>query len=607
MTAVDVDTRTDVYALGVLLYELLSGELPFDSSELRKAGYDEIRRKIREEEPPKPSTRLSTLSGERSTAAAQRRQTDPGSLRRKVQGDLDWIAMKALEKDRTRRYGSPNELAADIGRHLSYEPVEAGPPSATYRAKKFVRRNRVAVSFAGVVLVLLMGFAVTMTVQAQRIADERDRANAEAKRANREAETANRVSEFMTRLFEIPDPGEARGNSITAREILDRGAQQIERGLDDEPLIKARLLATMGKTYLGLGIYEMVEQLLGQVLHLGGASDTMRADSTCLLAMAFFWRGQSTEALTTSRECLELRRESPSPDHPEIARAQSVLALHLLRAGGLEEAESLLGEAASIWEKHPETTDWRAALTYAVMRRLHTVKGEHEEGLAVALKGLEIFERNEAIDGYWNSTLVPILSQVGGAYFQAGEYESALRMYDRAIAWNEQMGGNEHPQVTWALSNKARVLIRVSRYEEAVKVARKVVARRIEDYGPEHPMTVGQYYVLALALLKSGQEEEGRSVCVLAMDNWDHRLSSAGSSKPITRSCRRFWRTMRASYVMWVATPRLPSRRRRRRLSGPSLPNAPMRLPKVTMTEQTNCPHCGAVRAGELPVKWDVY
>jgi len=170
MTGQNVDTRTDVYSLGVMLYELLVGALPFESKELRQAGFDEIRRKIREDEPSKPSTRLSTLGGERSTESAKRRKTDPSTLRRQLSGDLDWITMRALEKDRARRYGSPQELAVDIGRYLTDQPVLASPPSTVYRARKFVRRYRGRVIAAGVVFAtLLVGMATTafFMVQAQ--------------------------------------------------------------------------------------------------------------------------------------------------------------------------------------------------------------------------------------------------------------------------------------------------------------------------------------------------------------------------------------------------------------------------------------------------------
>jgi non-specific serine/threonine protein kinase/serine/threonine-protein kinase len=222
MSGLDVDTRTDIYSLGVILYELLTGALPFLPKDLEGLA---ALLTLRETEPPTPSTRFGTL-GNRQQRIAECRRTDPRSLMRNLKGDLDWITMKAMEKDRSRRYETASELAVDIGRYLNGQTVLARAPSTGYRVKKFVRRHTAGVAFASVLLLLLVGFAVAMSVQAARIARERDRANLEAA-------TAQQVSDFIVDLFAVSDPNQARGNEITAREILDKGAEEIEEGLED--------------------------------------------------------------------------------------------------------------------------------------------------------------------------------------------------------------------------------------------------------------------------------------------------------------------------------------------------------------------------------------
>jgi len=174
MSGLDVDTRTDIYALGVLLYELLTGVTPFDKETLTKAAFDEIRRLIQEAEPAKPSTRVHAL-GDKLTDVAKHRQTEPGGLRRSLRGDLDWIVMKALEKDRRRRYETANDLAEDLERHLEHQPVVAGPPSTAYRARKFIRRHRLGVAFAAAVMVALALGLVTSLMGFAQARHERDR------------------------------------------------------------------------------------------------------------------------------------------------------------------------------------------------------------------------------------------------------------------------------------------------------------------------------------------------------------------------------------------------------------------------------------------------
>src|SRR5471032_35996 len=299
----DIDTRTDVYSMGVVLYVLLTGFLPFDA---KKKSVHEVLRQLREEDPPRPSTRVGKNEDkESSTSNAARRGTDPGQLVSLLHGDLDCIAMKALEKDRSRRYGTPSELAADIRHYLNNEPVTARPASAGYRLRKYVRLHRIAVSVAAGFFLLLVGFAAAQAAQLRRITRERDR--------------ADRVTDFMSGMFKVSDPSEARGNSITAREVLDKASKDVESGLTQDPELQAQMMDAMGRVYGSLGLYGLAEGLLKNAVDIrrrvlvGENQQTLKSAS--LLGWTLSEGGHYPEAEKLQRDTLEIQRRILGPEH----------------------------------------------------------------------------------------------------------------------------------------------------------------------------------------------------------------------------------------------------------------------------------------------------
>jgi serine/threonine protein kinase len=321
LTGLDIDTRSDIYSLGMLLYELMAGTLPFDSQMLRRASLSEIQRRILEEEPPRPSTRLTTL-GDSAATVAKSRKADVPMLARELRGDLDWIILKALEKDRTRRYETVNALALDIRRHLDDEPVRASPPSTMYRVRKFVRRHRVVVAAAVLVVAALVAGIVGTTLGLLRATRAEQRAQAEAL-------TARQVSDFLVDLFQVSDPETAQGETITAREILDDGAARIENELADQPLTQAQLMTTIGTVYRQLGLYDQAAPLLERALelrrrHLGEEHlDT----ATSLLELSALMRraGDYRRAAALAAQALEIRERRLGPEDPGVAETLASL------------------------------------------------------------------------------------------------------------------------------------------------------------------------------------------------------------------------------------------------------------------------------------------
>jgi eukaryotic-like serine/threonine-protein kinase len=534
MTGLDVDTTTDIYSLGVLLYQLLVGSLPFDSQTMRRAGYEEIRRIIREQEPPKPTTKLSSM-GQSAKEVAERRRTDVAVLVRELRGDLDWITLKAMEKDRTRRYASCSELAADIERHLKNEPVLACPPSTIYKMQKFVRRHGMGVGVAVVVILLVISFAITTAVQAQRIARERDRANRESARANLEAKAALQVSDFLAGLFRVSDPGESRGRAVSAREVLDKGAARIMADLRPDPVLQARLLYTMGDVYRNLGALDRAEQLLEQSVSIRSqvlgpdAPDTLRASS--LLGTVYDTEGKTAVAEQLLTSVLERERRVLGENHPNTLKTLNNLTNVYDNQGLYEKAFPMVQDLferrrKTLGTDHLDTLASEYNLAIALYRRQDLSGAER-----LLTEAASSFSRVEGTDHPHTLLARDLLAEV---YLDLNRYSESKRIREEVYKTRVRVLGPDHMDTLGTLLGLANTARREGRFPEAEKLFRNTLEAQTRVLSPDHPDTLATQASLATMLSNSEKFGEAEQL-------WHETLSRMqrilGVNHPATANC----------------------------------------------------------------------
>jgi eukaryotic-like serine/threonine-protein kinase len=465
----DIDTRTDVYSLGAVLYVLLAGIQPFETRQ-GKQPLDELLRKLREEEPPRPSTKVGA-DRETSTATAEARGIEPQQLVSLLRGDLDGITMKALEKDRTRRYGAPSELATDIQRYLNHEPVEARPASAGYRLRKYARRHRVAVGVVVGLVTLLAIFSVLQTLQLRRITRERDRANRERDRANREGDRANRITDFMAGMFKVSDPGEARGNTVTVREILDKASNDMGAGLAKDPQVQSQMMQVMARTYGNLGLYPRAHEM--------------------------------------AKSALDSRLTLLGPDDPKTLESMTQMGWILEKEGHYAEAEklerqALAGERRILGPGDPLTLETLGDLSFVVL-------GQHRfaEGGDLAREAIEVGSRTLGPD---SAQVLPSVKNLGNALWYQGRYAEAEGEYRRLLDAERRLSGPDHPDTLTAMKNLALAIKAQGRFAEAEPLAREALTTAQRVLGPEHPLTISFLYNFAAILFEDGRLAEAEKL-----------------------------------------------------------------------------------------------
>ncbi|MGH9380593.1 MAG: protein kinase domain-containing protein [Thermoanaerobaculia bacterium] len=461
-----VTTATDVYALTALLYRMLVGVPPHD---LRGCSTEQIRKRVLTGKIVAPSQRLERLDPEQAERAATCRRSQPEALRRKLRGDLDTILLKGLSRRPEERYGSPGALAADLRRHLSGHPVTARPATVGYRVARFIGRHRPAAA-AAVMIATLLGTLVWMVVRhTTSVAAERDK--------------AEEVTELLVEVFAQSEPDQAAGRQVTARELLDHGAERVRGRLHSRPLVRASLLHTLGRVYRQLGHARRASELLTETLELrrqAGASDADRAATLHELGLARLDAGRPGQAIPHLRRAVSLRRAALGALAPAVAESLASLASALSARDDQAGAVVALREAVTIQRASlPADDPARAATLFALGMALRST--DDSEGMRqVFEEAVRIYERQpETLTQEYASSL----SILASIYDTRGQPELAGPLVERAIEVHRQVYGDDHRATALALVQAAAFEEAQGGLDRAETHAREAVglARRLSE------------------------------------------------------------------------------------------------------------------------------
>jgi serine/threonine protein kinase/tetratricopeptide (TPR) repeat protein len=506
-TGEDVDTRSDVYSLGVLLYELLTGSPPFEPGRLRHAAVHEIFRIIRDEDPARPSSRLTMLSESQLSDVSRRRFAAPQKLVRELRGDLDWVVMKALEKLPARRYETASALSNEIRRHLIHEPVQARPPSTGDRFHKMVRRNKLAVVSSTAVFVALVSGLAVATWRFYREQEARRQAVVAETKARTAATRAEQVARLLTDMLAGAGPSVAMGRDATMlRELLDLTASRLHQELKAHPDIEAELRTIVGRVYSDIGQWEQSEAMFREALRLResflGPTNAAVGESLkdVISTLNHLSRhGDVAEAEHLGRRAVALQQALAGSEHSGFADALEQLGWNLFNQKRYIEAEPLYRHVVAIRRRSPATPELHLVNALNSLSAVVAFDpGKLGEAETLIRESLAIQTR---VHGESHPVLADLLLTLSIVLERKGDLAAAESAVRSCLALRRKVLGENHGQLPSPMHQLAVILIKQDRLDDAAASCLEAIAIQTKLFGPKHPLNRDRHLRLLTEIL----------------------------------------------------------------------------------------------------------
>ena len=550
LSMIDVDTRSDVYALGVMLYELLVGTTPFETQELRSVGFDEMRRIIREDIPLSPSVRLHRS---RASSAGQHGRVPEYLLKqiRLVRGELDWIVQKAIAKERDRRYASANDMADDLHRYLSNQPVDAGPPSFWYRSSRFVRRHRTAVAVGLIFFLALSGFIALILWDNARVHAAEQIAIARAEEAERERAVTQAINTFLNDdllASAIPSVEQGQGREVSMRTVVDLASTKIGGQFPDQPLVEADIRSTLGRTYMALGILDSAEEHFRASVRLNelgrGPEDPMTLGAIDELTMVLIQLYKFEEAERNLRKLIDIREKRQGSEALSTLKTKEGLGVLMKRMGRYQEAEAFYDNALEYATRTEGLEHEDTLRSTTNLAKLYMAQGRFAEAEALLEDVVEVRSRVFQKD---HPLTLRSKQTYASSMRERGKLQEALDICDALIEPYERVYGSHF--LTYQLQiERALILSAMGRLEEATAIMREAVAGVAQFRQPAFTGLCMAQVELGLMLARLGEDDEAEELASSAIASL---LETLGPRHPTTLSMRT-----RFAEVLWLQSRR---------------------------------------------------